>query len=542
MAFPRVSLGAIGALLVVRLQAAFWSTIADCDETYNYWEPLHYVLQGKGLQTWEYSPEFALRSYSYLWLHGLPAKLVGLLVENNGVTIFYTIRALLAVTCALLEYRMYKVIKRKCGASIGNMWLFFQLVSPGMFISSAALLPSSFAMYITMATMADWMSRRPTAVIAVTAFSGLIGWPFAVIVNIPFVLELLIKQRKWVEFTKNAFFYGALFGVPIVLVDSYYFGKLTVAALNIVRYNIFTSHGPGLYGVEPVSFYVKNLFLNQNLALLLSLLYPVLAVLAAAIGLRGNKGSLSPLAALWKLSPLFLWLAVFAVQPHKEERFMFPVYPLFSLGAALTLGLLSSFTARFLGAKKSAFLNRPLVVIIFGVTLLLGLSRILAVCINYRAPVAVLGNLQPTARETNLCYGKEWYRFPSSFLLPAVYRVRFIPSSFTGMLPAYYQETADGSRMVHDYFNDQNIGHKHMQFELSRCDFLIDLDTGEPYEKTASEPNYSADTDTWAVVESADFLLASRSSALGRAFYLPSLSSRYSVYGRYNLLKRVLRA
>ncbi|XP_058059151.1 alpha-1,2-mannosyltransferase ALG9 isoform X2 [Anopheles bellator] len=175
MAFPRVSLGAIGALLVVRLQAAFWSTIADCDETYNYWEPLHYVLQGKGLQTWEYSPEFALRSYSYLWLHGLPAKLVGLLVENNGVTIFYTIRALLAVTCALLEYRMYKVIKRKCGASIGNMWLFFQLVSPGMFISSAALLPSSFAMYITMATMADWMSRRPTAVIAVTAFSGLIG-------------------------------------------------------------------------------------------------------------------------------------------------------------------------------------------------------------------------------------------------------------------------------------------------------------------------------------------------------------------------------
>lgn len=30
--------------------------------------------------------------------------------------------------------------------------------------------------------------------------------------------------------------------------DSYYYGKLVVAPLNIVLYNVFTSHGPDLYG------------------------------------------------------------------------------------------------------------------------------------------------------------------------------------------------------------------------------------------------------------------------------------------------------
>ena len=40
---------------------------------FNYWDPLHYLVHGKGLQTWEYSPEFAIRSYFYLLIHSGPA-------------------------------------------------------------------------------------------------------------------------------------------------------------------------------------------------------------------------------------------------------------------------------------------------------------------------------------------------------------------------------------------------------------------------------------------------------------------------------------
>lgn len=49
--------------------------LADLDRpgaVYNYWEPLHYIWRGKGFQTWEYSPEFAIRSYFYLLLNSFP--------------------------------------------------------------------------------------------------------------------------------------------------------------------------------------------------------------------------------------------------------------------------------------------------------------------------------------------------------------------------------------------------------------------------------------------------------------------------------------
>lgn len=66
-------------LLLARLASAALNIIHDCDETFNYLEPLHYLLHGSGMQTWEYSARFALRSWLYLLLHapaaGAPALL-----------------------------------------------------------------------------------------------------------------------------------------------------------------------------------------------------------------------------------------------------------------------------------------------------------------------------------------------------------------------------------------------------------------------------------------------------------------------------------
>ena len=56
-------------LATARLASAALNIIHDCDETYNYLEPLHYLLHGSGMQTWEYSAAHALRSYLYLVLH-----------------------------------------------------------------------------------------------------------------------------------------------------------------------------------------------------------------------------------------------------------------------------------------------------------------------------------------------------------------------------------------------------------------------------------------------------------------------------------------
>ena len=84
------------ALVCVRMLSAAYSNVSDCDETFNYWDPvrachtsqplphhevmvtqLHYLVHGSGQQTWEYSPLYGLRSYAYLLPAAAPAYVLG---------------------------------------------------------------------------------------------------------------------------------------------------------------------------------------------------------------------------------------------------------------------------------------------------------------------------------------------------------------------------------------------------------------------------------------------------------------------------------
>lgn len=42
------------ALGMLRYLSATSNIIHDCDEVFNYWEPLHFLLYNSGFQTWEY--------------------------------------------------------------------------------------------------------------------------------------------------------------------------------------------------------------------------------------------------------------------------------------------------------------------------------------------------------------------------------------------------------------------------------------------------------------------------------------------------------
>lgn len=87
-------------------------------------------------------------------------------------------------------------------------------------------------------------------------------------------------------------------------------------------------------GVEPWHFYLHNLALNFNAVLPLALLSPILLVLPCRAGLaRLPRGRM----LVW-LSGAFAWLFLYSLPPHKEERFMFPIYPLLCLAAATSIG------------------------------------------------------------------------------------------------------------------------------------------------------------------------------------------------------------
>lgn len=76
---------ALFALFLLRMLGAMLLPISDCDETFNYWEPMHWMMYGYGFQTWEYSPQFALRSYGYVGLHAAVGHVARLLEPRSKV-------------------------------------------------------------------------------------------------------------------------------------------------------------------------------------------------------------------------------------------------------------------------------------------------------------------------------------------------------------------------------------------------------------------------------------------------------------------------
>lgn len=50
--------------------------------------------------------------------------------------------------------------------------------------------------------------------------------------------------------------------VPLVAVDSFFYGKVVIAPLNILLYNVFTPHGPDLYGKLQNVLFLKKYFFD----------------------------------------------------------------------------------------------------------------------------------------------------------------------------------------------------------------------------------------------------------------------------------------
>ncbi|XP_063890718.1 alpha-1,2-mannosyltransferase ALG9 [Helicoverpa armigera] len=534
---------ALGLLLTARIVSAYWGHVADCDETYNYWEPLHYLVYGSGLQTWEYSPVYAIRSYMPLWLFAVPAKILAWFM--TPVSVFYSLRVLLAVLSACAELMFYKAICHEFGVHVGRVWLAMTLPAAGMFASSSAMLPSAWSSALCSAALACWWRRRYPTAIFLTAASTLLSWPFTALLGVPIAIDMVLMKGQIVDFLKWSIISLIVILVPTVLVDSWHYGRLVVAPWNIVAYNIFTEHGPDLYGVEPWTYYFVNGFLNFNIVWVLALSSPVYLVACTAMTSRSTARAMFCAPYWLDLLPLVLWLAVFMLQPHKEERFLYPAYSMIILSGAIALDCLQKMTfavgtelfrwRRERERRHYLAYTGPLMVMCVLIAGVAGLSRIAALYTNYNAPMRILRDLPPAPEdvELRLCFGKEWHRSPSSFHLPPAYSVRLIPSEFTGQLPAPYSNTHNATRLIHPHFNNMNKGDNRTYIKPSECHYLVDSSIGKP---SALEPAYHKDP-SWEIISSVAILDAQKSHQVFRAFYVPVLSSKKNVYANLYLLK-----
>ncbi|KAI0068066.1 asparagine-linked glycosylation 9 protein isoform a [Artomyces pyxidatus] len=626
---PSFSL-AFRMLLLIRVTAAMYSNIQDCDEgkLFNFWEPLHYLDKGYGFQTWETSPVYAIRSWAYISLYYIPARLLDTVIHESGKRpAFFMVRAFLALTSSACEAKLYATVKDKINNRVARYMLFMMVTSAGMWNAATALLPSSFAMYTNALAFSFAFvppssrdNKRTLKATLLFATGAIVGWPFALALAIPFVFEELFiyggdrvpadAKGGWlVSRWTRLMLCGAAaaqIAVPTTLIDTFFYGKVAAVPWNIVKYNVFpdASRGPNLYGTEPWYFYIQNLLLNFNVLVPLALIsLPALFVtyridkrrLGAA---RPSPEESSPFTLLGiRLLPLYIWFGILTAQAHKEERFMYPAYPLICFNAAVTTYLVRGWVevafvkitkSPYRASKSSIFTFTTLFIVMFAS--LLSISRIFALWKYYHTPMTIVyafekeeipSLLNATGLlphplpppelmaeykakkiqnrededeldlslikqfELRLCLGKEWYRFPGHYLVPDGVRVDWIKSEFDGQLPAHFAETqggvrsrVGGTRVVPKGLNDINNEEPMHYVDVSTCDYLIDLDFPDDPIESEHEPRYIADSKTWDHVICLPFLDVRHSSRLTRTLWLPgeTWQSRNS-FGDYCLLR-----
>jgi len=272
-------------------------------------------------------------------------------------------------------------------------------------------------------------------------------------------------------------------------------------------------------------------------------------VAAAFASQRRLRGGL-----LGVVSSMYLWMGVMSAVPHKEERFMYIIYPQLCLGAALTLhAACEFFESRFIQrrARGLRFVAYALIGgLVTGIAVhkcftslltdtrpagmaLISAARTAAVIGNYDAPMKVYAKLPPSSSHTPqqlVCVGAEWYRFPSSFYLPGpAYRLGFVKTAFSGLLPMAFNVTAGGTAYASPALNDRNqeVAEQYVRKPGAECNFWVGL-----------EEEQAPAGARWMIVAKSPFLDAGRSPALWRAFQVPGVSSRKNAYTNLVLKRR----
>ncbi|XP_068664205.1 alpha-1,2-mannosyltransferase ALG9 isoform X2 [Aristolochia californica] len=495
-------------LALLRYMSATSNIIHDCDEVFNYWEPLHYLLYGSGFQTWEYS--------------------------NNTLSqfrVFYSVRLYLGLISAITETVLVVALSRKYGKRLASYALAMLCLSSGCFFASTSFLPSSFSMYSVSLSSALFLLEKPALAVSVAAVGVLLGWPFSILAVLPVTLYSLISATS----RKQVFLTGIVTSLVILVLsiftDCYYYGRWTSSIFNLLVYNVLGGGESHLYGTEGVLFYMRNGFNNFNVSFILAGLF--LGILPIA------KKKYAP-DLLVVLSPLYIWLLFMSLQPHKEERFLYPIYPLICVAAA---AVIESFPDVF--RDKYAVDDSPIVKVAkflrpvaLGLILCASHARTFSILNGYSAPLQIYKHLEHHEEDgigSVVCVGSEWHRYPSSFFVPSYVReVRWIDDGFRGLLPFPFNSTLGGTAAAPPYFNNKNKASEEQYLrDLDACTFLVELDLARPY------PSRGRDLSTWEAVSALHYLDRELSPPFHRAFFIPNYWMQKNVFGLYKLQKRI---
>lgn len=517
------------ALGLLRYMSATSNIIHDCDEVFNYWEPLHYLLYNSGFQTWEYSSQFALRSYLYILFHEVVGRPASWLFGEEKVRVFYAVRLFLGVLSIITDSVLVVALSRKYGNRLASYTLAMLCLTSGCFFASTSFLPSSFSMYAISLSSGLFLLEKPAMAVAVAAVGVILGWPFSLLAFLPITLYSIMRSIK------RAFLSGTITSLALLalslLTDYFYYKRWTSSVLNLLLYNVLGGGESHLYGTEGPLYYLRNGFNNFNVCFVLALLFPGVLLIA--------RKKYAP-DLLIVVSPIYIWLGFMSLQPHKEERFLYPIYPLICIAASAVIENFPELFRDKYNRNDDSLLVwlakglRPLVLCLI---LCASHARTFSLINGYSAPIEIYKHFEhheDAGSGSVVCVGSEWHRFPSSFFIPEyVSEVRWIDDGFRGLLPFPFNTTLGGTSAAPPYFNDKNkASDKQFLRDLDSCTFLIELQLQRPY------PSRGSDLSTWEAVAALPYLDRELSPPLHRSFFIPNLWLQRNVFGLYKLLRR----
>jgi len=449
------------------------------------------------------------------------------------------VRAALAAASAGAEAALFASLRDVAGPGAALAYLALALPSPGMYAAAPALLPSSFVMVAHAGATAAALrlvggplknrTRAARATIVAAAVGLLWGWPVAAPAFLPAAAAVLALAPSLVASIRTALAVSVALLTPLILADRAAYGRWTLSLANFLAYNVAGGGDSALYGVEPPSFYGRAALLGAGLCVPLASAQPLLTW---AAGLRGGagRGSATPspgagrAVALVALAPAALWVAAITALPHKEDRFLYPIFPALHAAAGTGLACLPALVRAACGVRVHATAKgtrgsgggvraavpalasaAPVVVALAAACL--GLARSAALATFYSAPRTVWASLPPhpgpafnASSPALVCMGAEWHRFPGSWALPdpTLFRPAFVSAGFGGLLPVPFGP--GGSAAAPPTLNDRNRREAVNELpDTSTCAFFV----GVAPENGGDAPNTGRE---WEVVRSARFV------------------------------------
>lgn len=298
--------------------SVFWP-----DEIYQSLEPAHRLAFGYGLLPWEFRD--GARSWIFPGLLAIPLKLLALLHVSSALKLVFTARLVMVLLALLGAAAGTQYARRLAGKPAALIVAFAFACFPPLLVYSHRTLQEAASAPLVMLVPLCLLERTRRAALGAGLAVGvatLLRFQCAIIAG-TFLIGLVF-ERRWAELKV----YSAAGGCVALaggLLDWLTWGRPFHSFLTYVEFNVIKS-GASTFGVAPGTYFLHALWTSSGPTVLL-------------IGIGLIVGGL--LAARAASAAAIFFVLIHSAIPHKEFRFLLPVFPLMlsvgGVGLALIL-------------------------------------------------------------------------------------------------------------------------------------------------------------------------------------------------------------